>query len=385
MQWSSLRVIAMGATLMLSLQAGVAQNNAAAVDRIYTEAKAAQNAGDNATAIAKYQEMIRIAPNLAPAYNNLGMLYLRTHDYAKAIETLKRVHAMEPKLGSATALLGMAYFESKDYVRAKNTLEATLKVVSNDNVAALLLAKTLIQLKEFGPAASQLERLSQNDPKNQEILYLLANSYTQLAKDALVRMNEINPNSVLVHETSGQMMEDMANYDGAIVEYKKAADMAPAQPGTHYKLGKAYWETSLWGPAMHEFQAELQNDPQNCDAHAKLGDIWIKQQSQVQAALEEEDKALSICPDLEQAHLDRGEALLALGQSGKALDEFKGVEGTDPDDLQTHFLLAKAYRAMGRTQDAEAELQIYSKLEAAARQHTADRAAEVIQQKNSVQ
>ncbi len=76
----------------------------------------------------------------------------------------------------------------------------------------------------------------------------------------------------------------MNNFDGAIIEYKKAVEMAPQQPGTHYKLGNAYWSISQWDAATQQFQAELANDPRSCSSYYKLGDIILEQHGDPQAA-----------------------------------------------------------------------------------------------------
>ena len=47
-----------------------------------------------------------------------------------------------------------------------------------------------------------------------------------------------------------------------------------------------------------------------------------------------------------------------------------------------HFLLAQAYRSLGRTQEAQAEMKVFSKLEESARAKTAERAKEVLQEKS---
>jgi Flp pilus assembly protein TadD len=46
-------------------------------EELYGQAKAAQSHNDIAAAIAKYEEILHIAPQMAPAYNNLGALYFR--------------------------------------------------------------------------------------------------------------------------------------------------------------------------------------------------------------------------------------------------------------------------------------------------------------------
>jgi len=92
----------------------------------------------------------------------------------------------------------------------------------------------------------------------------------QLSQASLAKLNEIDPNSYLVHQVSGEIMESMNNLDGALLEYKKAVELAPARHGTHYHLANAYWTLFMWEPAKKEFLAELVNDPQNCQAHWKL-------------------------------------------------------------------------------------------------------------------
>src|ERR1700677_2165140 len=66
------------------------------VQTLYAQAKAAQQRGDNAAAIEKYRAMLKLAPHLAPAYNNLGRLYFNEHDYAQAVQALKQGLELNP-------------------------------------------------------------------------------------------------------------------------------------------------------------------------------------------------------------------------------------------------------------------------------------------------
>ena len=68
---------------------------------------------------------------------------------------------------------------------------------------------------------------------------MLGKTYLQLSEDALGRINQIDPNSVTAHLVAGEIDESMHNYDGALVEYKKAIDLAP-QPARH---ASCTWET----------------------------------------------------------------------------------------------------------------------------------------------
>jgi tetratricopeptide (TPR) repeat protein len=375
------RIAAVARILLLSCLAASAQQSGstddARIDQLYAAAKSAQAQGDTAGAIRNYEALIQIAPHLAPAYNNLGMLYLNAHDYQKAAKVLKRGLAINPHMPSASALLGVALYESGNYADSRTALESALKANPGDANAQLVLAKDLIGLKDMDAAAARLHLLAQRDPRNQEVWYLLGEVYMQLSESALAKMNAIDPGSPLVHEVSGEMMEDMKNYPGALVEYKKAAEMAPNQPGVHYHLGSVYSDLAQWDDALAQFQAELDNDPYNCRAFGQMGNILITQQSQPDAGMEDVDKALKLCPDLTQAHVDRGNALLKLGRSQDAVAELEIAEREDPGDPLPHFLMARAARALGDTARATTEMQIYAKLQSQASEAVAARAAEV--------
>jgi tetratricopeptide (TPR) repeat protein len=196
-------------------------------------------------------------------------------------------------------------------------------------------------------------------------------------------MNAIDPHSVLAHELSAEMMEAMNNYDGAVVELKNAVEMAPKRLGTHYKLGEAYWSLSQWDSATEQFQAELAVDPGNCAAHWKLGATVLQKNGSADAALAEIDRAFSMCPSLTEARVDRARALIKLNRNAEAATDLEAAAKADPAEPTAHFLLAKVYRALGRVQDAQAEMQTFSKLEENARAATAERAQEVIKNKET--
>ncbi len=353
------------------------------VDELYAEAKAAQSRNDLATAIEKYQQILRLSPKLGPAYNNLGALYFRQREFQKAADILEQGLKVDPAMSSASALLGISLYESGDYLRARPRLEAAVRAAPSDNNARMFLVKDLTQLGDADAAATELQQLAKRQPENQEVWYMLARLYMKLSENAMAKINAIDANSILAHQLSGEMMEAMNNYDGAVVELKKAVDMAPQKPGSHYKLGDAYLGLSQWDSAAAEYQTELTIDPANCRAQWKLGSVLNQKGGAAREALNALDKSLALCPALADARADRASALLTLGRDADALPDLEAAIKADPTEPRNHFLLAKAYRALGRSQEAQSEMQAFSKLEENARAATAERAQEVIKNKET--
>jgi tetratricopeptide (TPR) repeat protein len=368
-----------GIAMLMALCAGAADS----VDSLYAEAKSAQAAGDLATATAKYQQILKLDPKLGPAYNNLGMLYVKQGRYRDAVSVLERGLAVDPGMSSASALLGISLYQMREYAKARPHLEAAVAANPNDNNAEFLLVNDLTKLGDFEAAVVHLQQLAKREPRNPEVWYLLGRAHMQLSEEALGKINEIDPESVWAHEISAELMESMKNYDGAIVEYKKAVQIAPRQPGVHFKLGDLYWSLSQWDNATEQFEQELAIDPGNCMVEWKLGDILLQKSVEPEQALARVDQALALCPNLMEARADRGRLLLKLHREREAIAELQVVEKSNPSEPSTHFLLAQAFRATGRTEEAQSEMKSFHELEGKARAATAERAQQVIQNSQS--
>src|SRR3569833_4371319 len=334
-----------------------------AVQRLYAEANAASQGGDDATAIEKYRSIIKLAPHLAAAYNNLGGLYFDQHDYAHAAEVLKRGLELNPNMPTAAAILGMSYVQLGENDKAEPLLRKALRANHKDDKVEMMLARLLINEKKMDEAAKYLNDFVVRNPSDQQAWYLLGKTYLQLSENALKKINEIDSDSVVAHEIAGEIDESMHNYDLALVEYKKAVDAAPDTPGTHMHMGDAYWYIGKWQSAQTEFRSELKNDPYNCMAHWKLANAILEANDSNEEALKEANASIERCPGLMQARVDRARALVRLGKQPEALPDLLMAEKDSPGEPSVHFLLANVYRSQGKSMDAQKEMQTYGRLQ----------------------
>jgi tetratricopeptide (TPR) repeat protein len=364
--------------LFLPLAIAQAQNTAVspAVEQLVAEAHAAQSQGDLATAIAKYQEILKISPRLAAAYNNLGMLYVQQNDLPQAVAVLEKGLKIDPSVVATSALLGSAQLSMGQYKEARSPLEAAVHGNPKDDFARRLLARDLISLKDYDGAVVQLRTLVAHNPKDQDAWYLLGKTYLQLSEAALGKINQIDPNSALSQEVAGEVMQSMGNSEGALGAYKKAVEVAPHEPGTHEHLADEYWTLGKWESARDEFQAELANDPNNCQARWKMANSLLSMHGPADQALKELNTVIEQCSDLIQARVDRGRALISLGKAADALPDLLLAEKANPDEPTIHFYLANAYRTQGRADDSHNEMQTYKKLMDNVSQSESKRAAE---------
>lgn len=369
-------------TAMLALAQGESEVTPE-VQSLYEQAKAARKSGDDTTAIEKYRQILKLAPHLAAAYNNLGMIYFDTHQYERTIEVLERGLRLNPRMPGSAAMLGMSYFQLGQNNKAQPQLESALRANPNDDQAEMILVKVLLNTGKTSEATTHLKSFLARNPKDQEAWYLLGKTYLQLSEDALGKINEIDPDSVVAHEIAGEIDQSMHNYDLALVEYKKAVDKAPQQPGTHMHVANAYWNIGKWTSAEAEFREELKNDPNNCIARWKMANSMLEANEAGDQALAELNQSIDRCPGLMQARVDRARALVRLGKHADALPDLMMAEKDAPREPSIHFLLAAVYRAQGKREEAQSELETYSKLQKEASARVATQAQEVTNLKNT--
>jgi predicted Zn-dependent protease len=128
-------------------------------------------------------------------------------------------------------------------------------------------------------------------------------------------------------------------------------------------MANAYWSISKWESARAEFEAGLVHDPNNCMVHWKLGNSILEGNGNAGEALTQLNEAVTLCPDLMQARVDRARALIKGGKPQDALPDLQTAEKESPDEPSIHFLLASVYRAQGNTAAAHEETLTYGRLQ----------------------
>ncbi len=349
------------------------------VQALYEHARSAQASNSLDQAVSDYRKILRLAPDLTPAYNNLGRLYYNLGRYPEALATLRKGLELAPEMHPAQVMLGATYFQLGRLAEAVAPLQAGVEAMPDDRFARLTLARTLIGLRRPEDAVVQLNALLKTDPKDQEAWYTLGKLHLRLSEQALAQVQAIDPNTPLAHELTGELMESMQNTPGAIAAYKQAVAAAPDDPQALEHLADAYWHTGDWAHARDAYRTLLAQQPGNCMAHWKLSSS-LNDLSEAEAeAMKEINVALEQCPDLPQAHVERARLLLRAGKAAESFPDLRAAEKAAPDEPSVQRLLAQAYHATGdRARAAEANLR-FQQLDKAEHDAKERHAASVVQ------
>ncbi|MGH7156883.1 MAG: tetratricopeptide repeat protein [Candidatus Saccharimonadales bacterium] len=119
--------------------------------------------------------ILKIDEKNAAAYNRLGILYAKQHEYKDAIDCFEIASSIEP---SASSLhnLGLIYYETENYGKSATAFEEALKL--EDSLAARHIAYAKVQEKLGNDKLmlQELEKAAELEP-NRESFTLLAKAY----------------------------------------------------------------------------------------------------------------------------------------------------------------------------------------------------------------
>ena len=218
-------------------------------------------------------------------------------------------------------------------------------------------------------------RLTQLFPDDPEILYRSGRLFSDQAYRLTMRLADVAPASVWMHQAAGEANESMGNYDGALGEYRKVLELAPERPGTHYRLGRVYLararaplaEAGAGKNAEREFAQELEVDPNNAEAAYELAELRRKS-GDVDGARDLFAQSVARSPDFERGQLGLGRVMMAQGHPDLALPHLEKAATLDPEDDMAFYQLWQVYRALGREEQENKALAEFRRLRAKRRE-----------------
>jgi len=338
----------------------------------FQAARAAEQTRDLPTAVSEYRAALKLKPQIAEAWVNLGLDLYMMGNNDEAIAAFQQSLKRKPDLLGGNLFLGMAYLRNSQSQKAIPPLKKVISLYPKEMKAYLNLSYAYQEMGQLQESALILEKANKLFPENTEILYNLGKSYTKLMETTYKQLAQVDGDSYRFHQVMGDSYELRKDFPNAQAEYMMAIKKCPDAflPGLHYSLGSSFWMEARWDRAVDEFKKELEISPTDYMTNWKLGDTYLnlRKYDEARPYLEQAIKAR---PDLGQAYRDMGKLCLLTGKPEESIGYLNKVAQLAPDEGSVHYLLAQAYRKLGRTTEVKSELEMFEKL----RKLEADRSA----------
>ncbi len=313
-------------------------------------------------------------PGSASAATSANLTQIRQMiDRGHAVEALKQLDALaaqHPAPAGVDRLRGVALYSQNRFSEADTAFANALKLDAHDEEATQLRGLTLFRLGKPGSAIPLLEAAhswtsqTKTDPN-----YVLALCYLDTrryddARHAFATQYGFAPDSAPAYLLAARMMLRREYVPVAQEFAKKALELDPQLPLAHALLGEVALAGEHLEDAIAEFEKERVRNPLNGSVYDRLGDAYTRtgDYTKAQQSLQQ---ALLLEPNSTGPYILLGKVLLKRQDPVSAAMYLERAERMDPNNYMTHNLLGQAYRALGRTEDANRETQIAQRIQSA--------------------
>jgi tetratricopeptide (TPR) repeat protein len=272
------------------------------------------------------QALAAVAQNPRDAGRNgrLGMLLYANEQYEAASACFERAHALAPAEARWPYLLARAQSNSSAHDAAIEAVRAALGLQPGYLPARLLLAKSLLDA-------------GQTDESRR--------TYAAIVQD--------HPDAAEAHYGLGRVDVAAGRAAAAVEPLRRACELSPAFGAAHFALARAYRDLGEKEKAQEQLDVYRKDklgwpsvpDPLLADvlslktgALARLQKaIDLAETGQLQAAADEHEAALSVDPNLVQAHVNLIRLYGTLGRPEKAEKHFRAAVALNPGLAETHY------------------------------------------------
>lgn len=336
----------------------------------------------------------------------LGNIYLRSKDYANAIDTLERAERVQPGTRSEL-LLALCYQQTKQPDQANHYIELAERRAPNDPDVQRTLAGQYRDLGEYAAAITALRSIRNPSPDvTAELAYTYqlngdvnnsARLYSQAANAAprvmdlqltaaqaeiaagsidsaspfLKRAAASGADNYRLHAIRGEIAQLQDQDEVAINELNAALARLPQTPAEgplygiqlHMDLMNLYRNISDTVAAQHNLET-AQSEIKALDGAGPGREQFLRLRALIKlntgnpdSALNDIDEALATNPSSHDDLQLRGDILMKVGRTDDALTDYKKILAVDPNNKFALISAGYASRTAGHNKDAQSYFQ----------------------------
>ena len=161
----------------------------------------------------------------------------------------------------------------------------------------------------------------------------------------------------------GRALFGMGDNAGAIRAFQGAKLLQPTNTQALFFLATAMEHAGDIKAALATYRELISVKPDLPDGHLGLGVLLLKRGgAEAAEGLNGLERALQINPNLYEARIALGKALISRGRWNDAVEHLARAAALAPDNPEPHYQLSIAYRRLGRKEDAANEAAIVKRI-----------------------
>src|SRR6267143_1439308 len=224
---------------------------------------------------------------LGTSFNDLATSEAIRQDFPSALAHYQEAERWNSTVPELLRNLGVAAFRVQNYEECIRALSQVLAGNSPDAVARAMLGSAYFGLDNYREAVRTIATLGERAMHDTTLGYTWAASLSRLGELTQATQilqeyekSDLSPDAILL---VGQLWADMADYARAVESFHRALDRDPSLARAHYfaSLAQLHWDHT--NEALEEFNAALKLAPDDPDAKIGLGYVYLQQAKQAEA------------------------------------------------------------------------------------------------------
>lgn len=323
-------------------RAGLALDSTSAdLHNVLASSHAAQ--GRYALAIESLETTVRLQPDYAMGFVNLGGIYTKLGQYDRAEPYLQRAVQLNSDNSPVRRRLGELYLGTGRYAEATRELLEALRLFPNDATLYYYLGQSLAAEDRPAEALAAFQRATVLDIGFADAFYRLATLARKAGRDSLVQQALTN-------------FAHLQVLNGKEVKRLRAAILnAPEEAAHHYNLGLFFVRHGYFAQAENKFDRAVALRSGDLALLNRLAGDLLKLQ-QPEAALRYVQVALDRDPAHFPSLLNAGHIAGQLGRYDEAVAHCRRATAVRPDEAEGWYLLGLGLFSKGDRAAAEQAL-----------------------------
>lgn len=320
-------------------------------------------------AAASMLDSLRKCPNLSPIETfEMGWLFGKSRRFGTALEIFDKLPPSIPDQSTHNYAVALSHFELADYQAAIKVLKGEQVEGVADAKSANLLAVSYSKLGLYKNAYEVLSAEVQRHPDDLTTYLNLATAcaeggdYTKSSEVALEAMHRF-PEAPEAFIFGGAANSLSGNLDRAYGDFKEAARLAPDRPDARFLLAITQYKQGKFAEALKTLNTASKDGLVDSDLNYLTAECLLKlDAAKTESALAEVNRAIELDARSVAARTLRGKLLLDAGRTREAIPDLELAARIEPDSRAAVYNLARAYRSIGKTAEAQT---LFAKLRSA--------------------
>jgi tetratricopeptide (TPR) repeat protein len=232
------------------------QDPAAKYAAVVAAAQQAMSRNDFKAAAEDYQQAVRMHPESAEMWANLGLMEHENGDYPAAIRSFQQAIRLKPGLYVPNLFLGIDSMHTGNISAAIPFLVKAERMNKTDPQAPLELGRAYSSAGKFPAAAREFGRAIELDPKQSDAWLGRGMAYLDQVEEDARKLSTDGPHSSYAQALYAESMTRQARYIEATDSFRKAIGTQPQPPCLHAEFGFMYGKQQKWQEAESEFKQE---------------------------------------------------------------------------------------------------------------------------------